>query len=200
MISHSSWLAKPKKWHSMEIESKFVGALCAVQIWKHIHSAFKCMNRLNMYCTPPERLWVRMNANEWVGRAPEHPLSVHECNWVIVNTHWVCMTAIESLLMRLTMVWHEKDRTYVRTEWLLNTCECVWMPLSEWWTPPKCLWVHLNTFEWVLNKPWMLVSVHDHQWVSENSPWTSIECTWMPFSKLWKVWMCTSRVVNLTNL
>ena len=177
----SSCLAKPKKWHSMGIESKFIGPLHALQIWKHIHWAFRYMNRLNTNWAPPEGLWVHMNVNEWVETTPEHPLSAHERHWVSVNTHyWVHMDAIESLLnathhggtMRKISFVSELNTTivsacehlWVSIEHPLNACECVWMPMSE-------------------KMPWMLVNAHGHQWVSGNIPWTPIECAWTPLSK-----------------
>ena len=36
--------------------------------------------------------------------------------------------------------------------------------------------------EQVLNTSWTLVSASERQWVSGNSPWTPIECAWMPMS------------------
>jgi hypothetical protein len=175
-----------------------------LQIWKHIHWAFKYMNRLSMYWTPPERLWVCVNTNEWVGTAPEHPSSAHEHHWVGGNSLW---TPIECTWMPLSECehplsphdrhwviierdspWydHEKDHICVRAEQSLNTCECPWVPLRQYWTPPDLL-VRMNTFEWVLNTPWTLVSAHEHQWVSGDISWTPIECARMPLSKYFKV-------------
>ena len=74
--------------------------------------------------------------------------------------------------------------------------------------------MHLKSFEWVLNTSWMLLSVCEHLWVSiehalntfeymwsplriVNSPWTPIECTWMPLSKYLEGWMHNSRVIKL---
>ena len=45
-------------------------------------------------------------------------------------------------------------------------CECMWMPMSEYWIPPE--------------HP---LSALECQWMSGNSPWTPIECAWMPFSE-----------------
>ena len=107
--------------------------------------------------------WGCMNAIEWVRALIEcawmllseceHILSAHECHWVNTecNSPWYD---------------HEKDLIHVRTEHALNACECTWMPLSEHWTPPECLWVCVNASEWVL-----------------NTPWTPIECAWMPLIK-----------------
>jgi len=155
IISHSSCLAKPKTWHSTEIDSKCVGPLCALQIWKHIHWAFKYMNRLNTYWTPPECLWVRGNANEWVvsGNSPWTPI---ECAWTPLSHYWT----------RLTMV-----RPWERSH------------LCQNWTAPEHLWVHVNAFEWVLNTPWMLVSAREHLWVSIELALNACECAWMPMSE-----------------
>ena len=52
-------------------------------------------------------------------------------------------------------------------------------------TYPLGLWYvnRLNAFEWVLNTPWMLLSAREYLWVLVNSPWTPIECAWMPMSE-----------------
>ena len=130
--------------------------------------------------TPIECKWMQLSECE-------HQLTVHECHWVIIECHspWCD---------------HEKERLCVRTEWPLNTCECTWMPLSEYLTHPECLWVCVNANQWVLNMPWMLVSVHKSQWVSGNSPEHPLsvhECLWI---SILKVWMLTFRVVNSTNV
>jgi hypothetical protein len=142
--------------------------------------------------------WVCMNINEWVGTAPEHPVSAHERHWVSVNTHIVHMNAIESLLnathhgvtMReisfvseLNMSWmlvSACEHLWVSIEQPLNACECVLMPMIEYWTRPERLWVCVNSNEWVGTSPEHPLSVHKWLWVS-----------------IWKVKMCTSRVVNL---
>ena len=200
----SSCLAKSK--------NKFV---CASQIWKHIHWAFRYMNRRNTYWTPPACLWVHVNANEWVGTAPEHPLSVHKCHWVRVNTHWGSMNTTESLLnvthhgvatRKLSfvselntpsMLVSAHEYLWVSIEHTLNACECTWTPLSQYWTHPECLWVCVNTFEWALNAPWMHVSAYECLWVSGNIPWPPIECAWLP---LWltMVWPWESSHQNWT--
>jgi hypothetical protein len=131
--------------------------------------------------------WVCMNANEWVGTAPEHPLSADEFQWVSVNTHWMHMTAIESLLnathrgvtmRRVTFLWESnspwmrlsvRELMWVSIEHPLNAVECTWMHLRECWTPPERYRLCVNPREWVL-----------------NSPWTPIEFTWMPLSKYFK--------------
>jgi hypothetical protein len=114
--------------------------------------------------------------------------------------------------------------------------ECKWMPLSHYgtwltmvwpwershlcqnWTHPEHLWVHVNSFEWLLNTHWMLVSACECQWVSIEHP---LNTQWMCMNanewvgtapehplnvheylwvSIWKVWMRTYRVVNSTNL
>jgi hypothetical protein len=175
-----------------------------------------------------------MNNNEWVGTAPEHPLSAHDWQWVSIehhlNTHWVCTNANEWVwtlvsahdchwvIIECDSPWcdHVKVLICVRTEHSLNTCECAWTPLGQYWTHPECL---------------VLVSVHEHLWVSMEHPlntceymwttlsenWTHPECLWIFVNAnewvgtsrehslsnhecLWvsirKVWMCSSRVVN----
>ena len=139
---------------------------------------------LSEYWTPPECYWVHMNTFEWLWTAPEHtlsmhecqwvsvnslwtPLRVHECHWVSVNTHWVCVDAIGYHLKWLIVVWPWKR-----------------MHLCENWTAHKRNWLCVNTFEWVLNMPWMLLSVCECLWVSIEQPlnthWVNI---WMPLSK-----------------
>jgi hypothetical protein len=130
--------------------------------------------------TPIEYPWMKLSECE-------HPLWAHEHHWVIIE----CDSPWGD---------HEKYLISVRTEWPLNTCEYTWMPLSEYWTCSECLWVCMNIFKWVLNMLWVLVSMHAHQWVNENSPEYALsvhECLWV---SIWKIWMRTSRVVNLTNL
>ena len=55
-----------------------------------------------------------------------------------------------------------------------------------------------NAFEWVLNIPWMLVSARECLWVIVNSPWTPIECAWMPMSDceqpLNTHWVCLNAI------
>ena len=116
----------------------------------------------------------------------EHPMSVHDHHWVIIER--------DSLWCD-----HEKDLICVRTEHALNACECVWMPVSEYWTPPECLWVHVNANEWVLNTPWtpiecawMPLSEREQplniNWVRMTTiewVWTPNECAWTPLSQYW---------------
>jgi hypothetical protein len=46
---------------------------------EHLLNAYECMWRQWMSIEQPMNIrWVRMNANEWVGTAHEHPLSAHE--------------------------------------------------------------------------------------------------------------------------
>jgi hypothetical protein len=161
----SSCYIKPKKWHSMEIESNSIGPLSASHIWKHIHCAFRYMASLNTYWTPPEHLWVHVNANEWVGTAPKNPLSVHECQWVSGSSPWT-----PHLWVIIERDWpccdHEKVLVHVRTEHTPNACECMWVPMSEYWTPPVCLWVCVNGNEWVGTSPEHPLSVHECLWES----------------------------------
>jgi len=72
-------------------------------------------------------------------------------------------------------------------------------------TYPLGLWYvnRLNAFEWVLNTPWTLVSVCGCLWVIVNSPWTPIECTWMPMSEcehpLNTHWVCMNVIGSFLN-
>jgi len=110
--------------------------------------------------------WVRMNTNEWLWTAPEHPLSAHEHHWVSVNTQWVCMTAIET---SLNATHHGVTMKKIAFEWELNS---PWM----WLSARERLRVSIE-------HPLNTVSVHEWQWVSGNSPWTPIECAWTPLSE-----------------
>ena len=122
---------------------------------------------LSEYWTPPECLQVSVHAYEWELNSPwtpiecawlplgecEHPTSEHDCHYVIIECEspWCD---------------HEKNLMCVKTEHALNACECAWMPVSDYWTPPERLWVRLNANEWVL-----------------NTPWTPIECAWTSMSE-----------------
>jgi hypothetical protein len=66
---------------------------------------------------------------------------------VSVNTYWLWWMSLSHYWMRLTMVW-PWDRLH----------------LCENWTAPECDWVCMNTCEWALNTPWMLLSAHEHRW------------------------------------
>ena len=119
---HFAWQSQ-RNGIQMKIKSKFIRPLHASQIWKHIHWTFRYMNRLNTYWTPPEHLWVHVNANEWVLNTPWTPI---ECAWMPMsecehplNTHWVHMTAIE---------------------WVWTPIECTWLPLSHYWTWLTMVW------------------------------------------------------------
>jgi hypothetical protein len=72
---------------------------------------------------------------------------------------------------------------WVSTEHVRNSCECTWTPLSQYWTCLEHLWARMNANEWVGMSHKHLLSVHQCLWVS-----------------IWKIWMHTSRAVNLTNL
>jgi hypothetical protein len=200
----SSCSAKPKKRHSMEIETKLIGPKCALHIWKISIGPSPIWigwMHVSEYLTPLEYLWVYMNANEWVlnipwtsikctrtpiseyWTAPEHLLSVYDHQRLSVNTQRVRMTAIKLFLnathrgvtMRKIIFVSELNTPWmivstceclwVSIEHPLNACGCMWMPISEYWTPPE-----------------YPLSVYECQWVSGNSPWTSIECAWMPLS------------------
>jgi hypothetical protein len=162
---------------------------------------------------------MRVNANEWVLNSPWTPI---ECAWIPMseweqplNTHWVHMTTIE-------WVWTPNECAWppLCHYWMQLTGVWPWerSHLCQNWTRPERLWVHLNACEWVLHTPWMLVSAGEGQWVSIEDPlnthwvrtnaneWVGTapehplsahECLWVSNSK---VWIRTSRVVNLTNL
>jgi hypothetical protein len=149
--------------------------------WKQIYWAFACFTYLKTYpldhlvwtclwvsIEPPEHQWVHMdalsycdqpqithwvhmNANEWVRTAPEHPLSVHECHWVSMNTHWVCRNTSD----------HEKDLI----------CVCIEQP----WMQLVCL----NNFELVLNTSWMLLSLREDLCMSIEHILKAIDYVWM---------------------
>jgi hypothetical protein len=67
---------------------------------EHALNACECTwMPVSEYWTPPECLWVHMNANEWVLNTPWTPI---ECTWMPMseweqplNTHQVCMNAFE---------------------------------------------------------------------------------------------------------
>jgi hypothetical protein len=185
------------------------------------------MNRLNAFEWVLNTLWMLVSACECLWVIVNSIWAHIECAWMPMSEweqpliiHWVHMKAIEWVYTPIEWEWmsgviiersspwcdHENNLICVRTEWLLNTCECTWMPLresiehplnaiecmgtpiecvwtslSEYWIPPEFYWVCGNTFEGVLYMPWMLLSAHESVWVST-----------------WEVWMCTCRVVKLT--
>jgi hypothetical protein len=197
----SSCLLKPKKCYPMEMESNFTGPLCALQIWKHIHWAFRYMHRQNMCWTLSEHLWVCMNANEWVGTAPEHPFSANECQWVSGSSPW---SPIECAWMPISEYWTPPEHPFSANEcqWVSGSSpwspiECTWMPISEYWTSLEhpwsayeCQWVgvnthwvHMNAIESLLNATHHGVTMRKFSFVSElNTPWTLVsvhECLWV---------------------
>ena len=166
-----------------------------------LNTHWVCMNA-NEYVGTAREHPMRAHDHQWVtGNSPwtsiecawmplsecEHLLSAHECHWVIIecNSPWCDheKDCIRSELHSPWMLLSARERLWLSIEHSLNAIECTWTPLSEYWTLPECLWVRVNTFEWVLKMPWMLVSAHECQWVSGNSLWTSIECTRTPLSK-----------------
>jgi hypothetical protein len=165
----SSCLAKLNKWHSMEIESKFIGPLYASQIWKHIHWAFRYIEGMNMYWTAHEHLWAQVNASElvlltswtpikwaWMPMSEwEQLLNTHwgqmNTNEWVLNTHWLCMKATESLL---NVTQHDVTMRKIGF-------------VSE------------------LNTPWILVSVHEFLWVIIEHTLNACEYKWTPMSEYW---------------
>ena len=168
--------------------------------WEQIYRA---LVRFTYLKTHPLGLWYvnRLNVFEWVLNTPWTLLSVRECLWVIMNSHW---TPNECTWMPMSECEQHLNIHWVHMnaiEWVWTPIACAWMPLtyywmrltvvwprgrmplSEFWTHPECYRVHVNVFEWVLSIPWTLLSARECLWVSMNSPWTSIECTWMPVSK-----------------
>jgi hypothetical protein len=161
---------------------------------------------------------VPVNSFEWLWIAPEHPLSAHECQWASGNSPW---TSIECAWMSLSECdhplsvcechwviiecdspWcdHEKEHICVRIEQHFNAIECTWAPLNEYWIPPECYWACMNSFEWVLNMPWMLLSMCERLWgvwTAPEHPLSVHEHLWV---SIWKVWMCTSSMITLTSL
>ena len=174
---------------------------------------------------------VRMNANKWVGTAPEYPLSAHDRLWVSIehplNTHWDINankwvgTAPEHPSSAHDRLWvsieHFLDTRWVRMtayEWVLTSpwtpIECAWPPMSEC----EHLWVRMNAIESLLkaihhdvtmrkfsfvselNTPRMLVSAHEHLWVSIEHTLNTCEHAWMPLSQYWTppdhFWVCVN--------
>ena len=215
-----SCLAKPKKQHSHENWDQVYRAFCMLRNFENIfigHSGMRIgWTHVEHLLNTCECTWMPMS-EYW--SPPEHPLSARECQWVSGNTPWTpieCtwppLSEWEHPLSAHDRLWviierdspwweHEKVLVHVRNEHALNACECTWMPLSQYWTPPWTLvsarqcqwvsiahplnthWVHMNANEWVGTSPEHPLSAHDRLWVS-----------------IWTVWMRTSRVVNLTNL
>jgi hypothetical protein len=133
-----------------------------------------------------------------------------------LNTHWVHMNAIEWVWTPIECAWPPLSHYWM---WLTMVWPWARSHLCQNWMTPEHLWVCMNAFEWVLNTPWMLVSAREHLWVNIQHAINACECAWMPMSEweqplnthwvrmnarlwvsIWKVWMRTSRVVNLTNL
>jgi hypothetical protein len=119
--------------------------------------------------------WTLVSANEcqWVSRnslwtpieCAWMPLSEYEHAWIVHKCHWVIIE------IEHNSPWcdNEKDLICVRTDHTLNACECMWMPLSEFWTSPDHLWVCLNTFEWDWTHPeCLLVSMNASEWVGTS--------------------------------
>jgi hypothetical protein len=129
---------------------------------EHLLNASECAwTPMSEYWAAPEHL---LGEHECQCVSIEHPLSAHECHWVIIecDSPWCD---------------HKNDRICVRTDLALNTSDCTWIPLSDYWTPTECLWVHVNANEWVL-----------------NTQWTPNECACTPMSE-WEQplnthWMC----------
>ena len=123
---------------------------------------------LSEYWTSSECYWVHVNAFEWLWTIAEHPLSVHECQWVSVNSLWTPLTE------------HECHWVSVNTHWVcMNVIELFLNATYCGVTTRK------NAFVWELNSPWTWLSTHEHLWVSGNTPLNSIECAWMPLSEYW---------------
>jgi len=142
-----------------------------------------------------------MNTFKWPWTAPEHPFSVNECQWVSGNSPstpiectWMPLSECEhpfsahechSVIIECSSLWCDHEKKIPLCEnWTAPECIWVWVNTFEWvWTTPECYWVHVNAFEWILNTLWMLLSVRECLGVSVNSPWTSIECQWTPLNK-----------------
>jgi hypothetical protein len=185
--------------------------------WEQIYRAFVHFAYLKTY---PLGLWYvnRLNAFEWVLNTPWTLVSVCGCLWVIVNspwtpiectwtpmseweqplnTHWVHTNTIERVWKPIECAWTQLSRY-----WMGLTVAWPWerQHLRENWTAPECDRVHMNTFEWVLNLPWMPLSMCEclwGVWAAPEHPLSVHECLWV---SILKVWMCTSRVVTLTSL
>jgi hypothetical protein len=74
------------------------------------------------------------------------------------------------------------------------------MPLSEYWTPPECYRVCMNVFEWVLKTAltyWVGMNAFEWARTAPEYPLSVRECLWV---SIFKVWMRTFTLVNLTNL
>ena len=129
---------------------------------------------VNYPWTPIECTWMPLSECE-------HPISAHDHNWVIIecNSPWCD---------------HENDHTCVRIEQPLNSIEWAWTPVSEYWIPLECCWVHMYDLsvcvEHLLNGTecmWMHLS---ENWTAPENPLSAHECFWVSISK---VWMCTYR-------
>jgi hypothetical protein len=110
-----------------------------------------------------------MNTNEWV-----------------LNTHWVHMNAVESLLnvthhgVTTRKIAFVSELNMPWTLVLVSAHECQWVSTEH---PLNTQWVRMSANEWAGTAPEHPLNVHERLWVS-----------------IWKVWMHTSRVVNLTTL
>ena len=114
---------------------------------------------------------------------PEHPLSVHGCQWVSGNTPWTPIECTWQPLNECECPLSAHDHLWV----ILNATHHVrpWESshLCQNWTHPECLWVRMNVFESVLNTPWLLVSAPEHLGVSTKHALNACECTRMPMSE-----------------
>jgi hypothetical protein len=112
----------------------------------------------------------------------EHPLSVHECQWVSENSPW---SPIECAWPPLSEWEHQHAWPPLSHYWMRLTVVWPWerTHLCQNWTCPERLRVHMNACEWVLNTSWMRMSPCKCQWVSIEHPLKTIECAWMPTSE-----------------
>jgi hypothetical protein len=196
----SPWCDHEKEHLCVEIELPLNLIKC---VWTPLSECYHPLNAI-------EGTWMHLS-EYWM------PCNAIECAWM----HWV---SVNSLWTPIECAWMPMSES----EQPLNTLECAWMPMSESEQPLKtieCTWTHENThwvcanaielllnathrgvtmrknaFVWELNSLWTWMSVHEHLWVSLNTPWmllhmreclcvsiehplNVIECTWMPLSE-----------------
>ena len=171
-----------------KFENIFIGPSSTWTDWTHIEhllNACECTwMPISEWEQPLNTYWVRMNTIEWVWTPIEFA-------WKPMSHYWMRLTmgvtmrkiAFVSELNGPCILVSAHECLWVNIEHPLSAIECAWTPLSEYWTHPECLSVHMKANEWVGTAPEHPLSAHTCLWVS-----------------IWKVWMRTSKVVNLTNL
>jgi hypothetical protein len=179
--------------HPKDIRSKSIGFLM-LHIYGHISigSLAVWLDWMPLSeCTTTERdwmslniLWVRVNVCMRVLNMLECTLRACECLWVSMECGWMHLSVRDTF----EWVWTWLNALIY---WFLHENECAWTSLSEWeydWMRLNVLWVHMNTFEQVLNVLECTLSACEHLWASIECDWmplNALECTWMPLSEYW---------------